>query len=154
MNIKRKLHKNSCLQPISESSRFPFCCSHTWEKPWCRAFPYTPLNHSGWHKVKAFRFEFSDFASSLLSSVRPLNGCYSLVANNTICLAVAEQHFGLCPLFHPMWCAPPMSHRFKPKPQQRQTTFCHSYLKEMKRNWIAISFWSDLDSNLNLISPF
>lgn len=96
MNIKRKLHKNSCLQPISESSRFPFCCSHTWEKPWCRAFPYTPLNHSGWHKVKAFRLEFSDFASYFLSSVRPLNGCYSLVANNTICLAMAEQHFGLC----------------------------------------------------------
>lgn len=41
MNIKPKPHKNvhSGLQPISESLRFPFCCSHTWGKPGCHGFP-------------------------------------------------------------------------------------------------------------------
>lgn len=158
MHMKPKLHKHvhSCLQPISKSLRFLVCCSHTWENPQCRVFPNTPLNHRGWHKIKAFRLEFLGYASyhllSLLYSVRTWNGCYSLVTINTVCLAMPERHLGLCPL-----CCGAL-HRWlvilpRTTLQQRQATFCHSCFKEITEIEIAVPFWSDPDSNLNWISP-
>lgn len=158
MHMKPKLHKHvhSCLQPISKSLRFLVCCSHTWENPQCRVFPNTPLNHRGWHKIKAFRLEFLGYASyhllSLLYSVRTWNGCYSLVTINTVCLAMPERHLGLCPLFHLLWCAPPMARHFAQNNTTAETSHILSFLFQRNyRNWNCCSFliWSRLTSKLD-----
>lgn len=114
MNRKPKLHKNvhSCLQPISESLRFPLYCSLTWEKPWCRVFPNTPLSHRGWQSISIRIFNNASYLLlSWLYSVRTLNGRYSLATIN-MCPTTLERHLDLCPLFHPLWCAPPLSCHF------------------------------------------